>query len=478
MRKDTDLMSYDEVFKQVLPPLTGPISVDELITQILTLRPSTAKKPRVAVRAQLRERTWRGELVFLDSKTILPGRLAMQGARFAVPLERQEAKRGALLISPAFSIFLRSEISPEEARLEDESGRPLPVKIVVWEESVKTFLGPSKMEYRAFELSDWFRAHHIRRGDYVLITVEDWEQGHFRLEHETARQRKRHQEEIDAKNQELADLLFDQLEAARYESIYVGKALPTVFTRMSDPRGYPGDHWFLVIAADPRMQATGSSIRYADWSSPLDDILKDVYEEEAPPSAEVALSPKERRRVYRFKAALKYRKGLWRRIEIQGRQTLGDFDYVLRTAFEHDHGDHLSGFWKRVRRGKSRRYREIDLGSINPFDGGEAGDLSIAGLQLQPGDELKYVYDFGDWIEHLITLEELVESEEDAEYPRIVAQNRPRYSYCESCKTEGRKTVAAWICLDCSNSEQREVLVCGDCLTKYHEDHYAEETLY
>jgi len=478
MRKDTDLMSYDEVFKQVLPPLTEPISVDELVTQILTLRPSTAKKPRVAVRAQLRERSLRGELVFLDSKTILPGCLAMQGARFAVPLERQEVKRGALLISPAFPVFLRSKISPEEVRLEDESGRPLPVKIVAWKKKVKTIFGPSKIERRAFELSDWFRAHHIRRGDYVLVTVEDWERGHFRLEHETARQRKRHQEEIEAKNQELSDLLFDQLEAARNESIYASKALPTALARMSDPRGYPGDHWLLVITADSRMRTDGFIIHYSDWTSFLDDILKDVYAEETPPSTEVALSPEESRQVYRFKAALKYRKGLWRRIEIRGGQTLADFDYILRVAFEHDHGDHLSGFWKRARRGKGRRYREISLGSINPFGEGETVDLSVAGLQLQSGDELKYVYDFGDWIEHLITLEELVEPEKDTEYPRIVAQNRPRYRYCESCKAEGRKTVATWICLDCSNREQREVRVCEDCLMEYHEDHYAEEILY
>ncbi|MEA3396244.1 MAG: hypothetical protein U9R05_02150 [Chloroflexota bacterium] len=467
MRKDTDLMSYGEAFEQVLSPLEGPIAADDLITQILTLRPSTAKKPRAAVRAQLRKRTRRGELVFLDSKTILPGRLAMQGVRFAVPLGRQEVKRGVLFISPAFPVFLRSEISPEEAQLEDESGRLLPVKIVTGEKNVKTIFGTSKIEYRAFELSDWFHAHHIRRKDYILVTVEDWERGHFRLEHETARQRKRHQEEIDVKNQELSDLLFEQLEAARNESIYVNRALPTAFARMSTPRGYPGDHWFLVIAADPRMQAMGSSIRYADWSSPLDDILKDVYEKEPPPS-----------QVYRFKAALKYRKGLWRRIEIRGEQTLADFDYILRTAFEHDPGDHLSGFWKRVRRGKGRRYREISLGNTNPFGEGETADLSVAGLQLQPGDELKYVYDFGDWIEHLITLEELVEPEEGVKYPRVVAQNRPRHRYCESCKAEGRKTIATWICLDCASREKPGALVCEDCLMKYHEDHYAEEVLY
>ena len=40
------------------------------------------------------------------------------------------------------------------------------------------------------------------------------------------------------------------------------------------------------------------------------------------------------------------------------------------------------------------------------------------GLGLAPGDELKYVYDFGDWIEHKITLEAITEPQADVKYPR------------------------------------------------------------
>ena len=46
--------------------------------------------------------------------------------------------------------------------------------------------------------------------------------------------------------------------------------------------------------------------------------------------------------VYVFKAAFKYRKGVWRRIEIEGGQTLADFDGIMREAFNHDTWDHLS----------------------------------------------------------------------------------------------------------------------------------------
>jgi hypothetical protein len=193
---------------------------------------------------------------------------------------------------------------------------------------------------------------------------------------------------------------------------------------------------------------------------------------------EETFSPKQARQVYRFKAALWHRKGLWRRIEIRGDQTLGDLNSTLQEAFQHD-WDHMAGFWKRVRRGSGKRYREIDLGDVDPLGGGSGASRRIAGLGLAPGDILKYIYDFGDWIKHLITLEEIVEpDEEGVEYPRIVEQNRPRHRYCKECKAEGRKTVATWICIKCSDHEQQAVLLCEDCLIAHHEGHYAEEILY
>ena len=50
-------------------------------------------------------------------------------------------------------------------------------------------------------------------------------------------------------------------------------------------------------------------------------------------------------------------------------------------------------------------------------------------------------------------------------------------SFSRICR-EGNGTVAAWICIECSNEEQRPVLVCEDCLSEYHAEHYAEEILY
>ncbi len=92
--------------------------------------------------------------------------------------------------------------------------------------------------------------------------------------------------------------------------------------------------------------------------------------------------------------------------------------------------------------------------------------------------QVKYVYDFGDWIEHRITLESIVEPQPGVDYPRLTGQNRPRYRYCRHCKDQGRKTVATWICIECSNMEQAEVLVCEDCADSRHMEHYMDEILY
>lgn len=74
------------------------------------------------------------------------------------------------------------------------------------------------------------------------------------------------------------------------------------------------------------------------------------------------------RQVYRFKAALRHRPGLWRRIEIQGGQSLADFDAILRKAFNHDTLDHLSGFWKLPRQGTGQRFLEVELGEAEHED--------------------------------------------------------------------------------------------------------------
>lgn len=479
MNEHVEPLTRSQAIEKVIAQMTGPIDLEEFIRRVLALSPSQAKNPKAGIRQTLQFDFLGKILLFLDKQTLIPMRLAMSGVRFRVTLTRQELNKGWLFVFPAFQFMVRRDLPVEKFWLEEANGRSIPVNPVTVKFKVKTLFGPQDMDQTAFDLKWWYKKHALRRGDKLLITVLDWEKGRFCLEPEPARVRQRRAAEIQAQNQALADDLFQQLEASRDEDVSGSIAIPTAYLHLKSSNAYPADHWLEVLERDPRMKWTGYEIRYADWTSPFDRMLDDVRgEPKQKTSRQKPLSKQEARQVYCFKVTLWHNKSLWRRIEIQGRQTLADFDNILRTAFEHDHSDHLSGFWKLVRRGQSRRFREVDLGDIHPFGGGEAADIQVASLSLAPGDALKYVYDFGDWIQHRLELEAISESEENASYPRITGQNKPRYQDCQVCKDEGRKTVATWVCYTCSGDEQRDILLCETCMEDHDEDHYLEEILY
>ncbi|MCP4424492.1 MAG: hypothetical protein GY803_08380 [Chloroflexi bacterium] len=471
-------ITKNEAIVQIAAQLDGPIAFDEFTERVLALWHSNAKRPQAGVRQTVRDDHLGRRLLLLDKQTLIPIHLAMAGVCFRVPLAREEVKKGWFFVNPAFQYMMHDDVTVEMIQFVDTDDHAIPADIKTFTTKQKSIFGTHDIKRAVFELGWWYKKQKVRRNDNLLVTILDWESGKFRLQHESGREYRKYKTEIQVRNQELANAMFDTLEEARYEYIRGAVAIPTVYAQLKDTEAYPTDHWLDVIKRDSRMHWSGYEIRYAGEFSPIENLVAEFSEEKRPsPQSSTKVSSDAKQLVYRFKAHLKYRKGLWRRIEIQGGQTLADFNDILLSAFEHDF-DHMGGFWKLVRRGNSRRFREVDLGSVNPFGEGKGADVMIAAIGLKPGETMKYVYDFGDWIEHRIELEEVVKLKADAKYPRVVAQNRPRYRYCRHCKEADRKTVAIWICIHCSDDEQEEVWVCDDCASEYHEDHYMDEILY
>ena len=472
-------ITKDKAIEKVLAQLNGPISIAEFSDRVLALWPSKAKRPQNTIRQSLNWDFAGKQIVFLDQETIIPIGQAMPGVNFRVVLSEEEVEQGVLYAVLAFMSLRPYQSSLEDLTLLDAMGNIIPAQLTTVEETSTSIFGERTYEVTALDLSEWYRKRGIKAEDSLIITILDWDTQQYRLAHEPAKETERREAEIEAKNRELIDILYDMLEAAKYEEIYTQTVIPTAYACLADPHGYPGDHWLTAVADDDRMTWEGLQITYADKRSALEDLLINFEEGDAIDEAN-ELPSEEAARVYIFKANLKYRKGLWRRIEIQGGQTLAEFDYILRDAFDLDQGDHMSGFWKRIRRGgpKSRRFREVDLGSITPFGDGDGSHVLIGDLELSSDHTLKYVYDFGDWVEFEIVLEETTEPQASVKYPRLIEQNRPRYRYCQHCKEAGKKTVATWICIDCSNEQGKEVLACEDCMLTYHEGHYDDEVLY
>jgi hypothetical protein len=468
--------TFSEIIQELLLDLDGPIPVDEFIDRFLEIRVPGSKNPRASVRRKLKEENgWL--LVFLDRDHILPIEFGYQAIRFRIKLTRMMLYKGLLPLAE-FMPYLSWNSDPTDVAFLDEDGSALRVKVIKLTRTVQSPLGPYDHESLHVNLKKWFKERKAKNGDYVLVTLDSYAPKKFLLEVEP--KGNVDQELLQARNKQLADIFFDLLEDSQHEIVYSRIGIPTAYARLPDKGGYPPDSLTTIIEDDPRMVLDGWDIRYSDAPPGLfERILADDLGIPLTPPAE-QVSKERGEQVYRFKAALKYRKALWRVIEIQGAQTLADFNRELMRAFKHD-WDHMGGFWKMVPRAGSRKrkkYREVDLGSVNPFGEGAGAEKQIAGLDLKSSDRLKYVYDFGDWIEHEITLEEIVPPEPGVTYPRIADQNKPRYRYCESCRERDRKTRAVWICLSCSGREQRDVLICEECLDRDHQDHFAEEYLY
>jgi hypothetical protein len=467
--------TYEQILKDIADSLTGPLPLDDLIQQVLTRKHSSAKNPRASVLNVLRYSLGKS-VVYLDPKTVLPTRLAMQGARFRLPLGRRVAEKGELEMA-WFESYLPFGFPLEKTRFVDAKGKPIPAPLKSMRQTVNTILAPYEKTLLLADLSGWLRPQKVTRRDDLLVTIQDWQSGVFQLEVES--HKKRDPALLQARDRLLADLFYTMLEGATAERLWVLEAIPTVYARLPEKDGYPPHHWIIVLAQDGRLRFNGIEISYADGPlSPFEEMILEQLGQGRPLRLQ-PVSQKQKKLVYRFKAALKYNPRIWREVEILGGQTLDDLNRALVSAFNHDF-DHLAGFWKLVPRlgGRKVRYREVDLGTVDPLGGGDGAAVRIAAIGLKEGDRLKYVFDFGDWIEHTLTLEAIQPAEEGVKYPREVARNKPRYVYCADCEKKGKKTIAKWQCISCSDKQQADMFYCDQCLVKFHEDHYTLEIIY
>ncbi|HSQ17686.1 MAG TPA: hypothetical protein VLM83_08320 [Anaerolineales bacterium] len=478
-------LTYEMVIAGIMQRTAGPLPVQALAEQMLLALPSSARKPQQAMRQHIREAVGR-QLVFVDADTVLPLRLAYQGVRFRIVLQRESFDKGLLPLGHNLWQYLPRDFEFENLHFVDGSLHPITATIEQVTQKVQSPFGISDEVQSFANLSAWYRSQKMYVKDHLLVTILDWEQGILQLEREPFGQR--NQALLAERNQLLINMFFDLLEGADREQVYIHVAVPTVYARMPDKSGYPPSHWMDVIAADERMAYDDWRIVYGDEPQTMFERLIGSNRKPKKPAA-VPASSEQRQMVYRFKAHLVSRPKIWREIEIQGKQTLADLDIALRDAFNHDVFDHMGGFWKLIPRaaqaktmskrssGRPARMREVEIGDVEPMGGGDGARIKVAELGLAIGEQIKYVYDFGDWIEHHLALQAIEAPQSNVKYPREVARNEPEYSYCVECQKKGKQEVATLICLHCSQEGDQLFLLCEQCAEE-HDDHYIDELIY
>ncbi len=462
--------TYETILKDLAASLSGPISMKEMIQQVLARKPSTAKDPKQIVRDRLRQMVPQ-PFIFLDPQTLLPTRLAMEGARFRLPLGRRGAETGQIEMQQ-FTAYLPLRFELHKVQFVDGKGETIAALFRSCSQKINVLVGMYEQTILLADLSAWLRLQNVTRHDDLLVTVLDWQNGLLQLEIEP--RKKRDPALIRARDRLLADLLYAILESAYYERVWVHEALATAYARLPEKAGCPPHHWKIVLEQDGRFRFDDWEIKYADGKlSPIERLIQEQTGQ-PPPGRLQPVTREQKKLVYRFKAAFTHNPRVWREVEILGEQTLADLNFILVGAFDHE-SDHLAGFWKLVpRQGAKTRYREVDLGTVDPFGRGDGAEVQIAALGLKEGERLKYVFDFGDWIEHTLTLEAIHPAEEGVKYPRETARNKPLRFYCVECQGNGKKTIARWRCITCSENQAQELCYCDNCITG-HYGHYTVE---
>jgi len=403
--------SLDQVVEAIMADATGPIALSDLVQQVLARKSSRAKDPVKAVTTHLRDPYGRNKtFVFVDRETALPLRLAMEGVRFRITLNRQMVSEGALPLHPYFVPFLRGvrvaappQIMPT---FETEPGREIPAGLTeLYAEPEGIFGELTGGMTQAIEFKAWLSSVDARRGDSLLLTVLDWEQGRFQLTFEPERRRRR--AEAARQNQALADMLCDLLNSTTDQRLWAERGLQTAYACLPSARDYPGDHWTQVVDKDKRLLRDVFEIASAEAGSGL---LNDLVEPDEEAIEENPFTARQGKEVYRFRAGRGQKHFM---VEVQGNNTLGELDAALREVFDLDPMDHLSEFSLVT----GKRGRE-PFGPLDPMGEYPACRVRLAGLGLEVGAQLEYVYDFGDYIKHALTLEAIEEPEAGTRYPR------------------------------------------------------------
>ena len=108
------------------------------------------------------------------------------------------------------------------------------------------------------------------------------------------------------------------------------------------------------------MHYDGFMITYSENINFLDHL--ELEDNEHLPYIRETYTPDKSDHIFCLKVEAGFDKKIWRMIEIKGPQTLTDLDHIIREAFNYDMWDHLSGFWKIIQRGNTKRTREVEIG--------------------------------------------------------------------------------------------------------------------
>lgn len=109
---------------------------------------------------------------------------------------------------------------------------------------------------------------------------------------------------------------------------------------------------------------------------------------------------------------------IWRSLELSSQTTLRQFHRILQIVMGWENY-HMHEFLA----GK-QRYGVPDSTSDEPGEVIVEARVHLSDVLTTPGAQIQYIYDFGDYWQHAVCLEEILTAEQDAAYPRVIGGAR------------------------------------------------------
>jgi hypothetical protein len=178
-----------QVVEQVLSELNESVTVTDLADLVYAIYPTRSKTAMSSFRNCLHYDEQGVNLVYLDKFTVLPMRIAMQGVRFRIPIDRHAEKENEIPFL-FFNYFIDRQGEPKNVRFVDNTGNSIAFKT----KSARNIWEPTSLWRRdfvnVFEFTEWFNKTRPQRGDSLLVTVRNWKNREFIMEYEPKRKRR------------------------------------------------------------------------------------------------------------------------------------------------------------------------------------------------------------------------------------------------------------------------------------------------
>lgn len=154
--------------------------------------------------------------------------------------------------------------------------------------------------------------------------------------------------------------------------------------------------------------------------------------------------------IYRiYVSLLEIEPPIWRRIELSSMTTLKQLHRILQIAMG------WSNYHLHEYIADGRRYCTPDPAYDKPGDVVRESGVRVAAVLPQTGRELLYIYDFGDYWQHVVRLEAVFPAEPAIRYPRVV--DGARSCPPEDCGGSGGYAALLEVLLDPTHEDFEEM---------------------